>query len=156
MYHRSYLLWPTVLGNSNLGSHSGSLSRPPPPTPTASSSPFTRLAVTVLRAWCKQCLPGRWKPDAHRPGVVWVRGSFVIRLWPCMTSSIPPPLLGDGWWPQPGTQEGDTTSRKCLCTIRKQRNERPTVGSVSIRSRNGAPTRKGCVVNGQMTKTSNK
>ena len=33
----------------------------------------------------------------------------------------------------------------------KQRNERPTVGGVSIRSRNVAPSRKGCVVNGQMT-----
>ena len=29
-------------------------------------------------------------------------------------------------------------------------------GDVSIRSRNGAPSRKGCVVNGQMTKTNNK
>ena len=28
--------------------------------------------------------------------------------------------------------------------------------SVSIRSRNGAPSRKGCVVNGQMTKASDK
>ena len=38
----------------------------------------------------------------------------------------------------------------------KKRNERPNVGGVSIRSRNGAPSRKGCVVNGQMTKASNK
>ena len=30
------------------------------------------------------------------------------------------------------------------------------LGGVSIRSRNGAPSRKGCVVNGQMTKASNK
>ena len=36
-------------------------------------------------------------------------------------------------------------------------NERPkNVGRVSIRSRNGAPSRKGCVVNGQMIKESNK
>ena len=34
--------------------------------------------------------------------------------------------------------------------------EHPNVGGVSIRSRNGAPSRKGCVVNGQMTMTSNK
>ena len=34
---------------------------------------------------------------------------------------------------------------------RKQRNERPAVGNVYNRSRNGAPSRKGCVVNGQMT-----
>ena len=33
----------------------------------------------------------------------------------------------------------------------KKRDERPNVGGVSIRSRNGAPSRKGCVVNGQMT-----
>ena len=33
---------------------------------------------------------------------------------------------------------------------------RPNVGGVSIRSRNGAPSLKGCVVNGQMTKASNK
>ena len=37
----------------------------------------------------------------------------------------------------------------------KKRSERPTVEDVSIRSRNGAPSRKGCVVNGQMTKASN-
>ena len=29
-------------------------------------------------------------------------------------------------------------------------------GGVSVRSRNGAPSRKGCVVNGQVTKASNK
>ena len=34
--------------------------------------------------------------------------------------------------------------------------ERLNVGDVSIRSRNGAPSLKGCVVNGQMTKASNK
>ena len=38
----------------------------------------------------------------------------------------------------------------------KKLNECPNVGGVSIRSRNGAPSRKGCVVNGQMTKASNK
>ena len=32
----------------------------------------------------------------------------------------------------------------------------PNAGGVSIRSRNGAPSRKGCVVNGQTTKASNK
>ena len=41
--------------------------------------------------------------------------------------------------------------------VLKKRNERgANVGGVSIRSRNGAPSRKGCVVNGQMTKASNK
>ena len=43
-----------------------------------------------------------------------------------------------------------------ICNIWKKRNERPNVGGVSIRRRNGAPFRKGCVVNGQMTKASNK
>ena len=37
-----------------------------------------------------------------------------------------------------------------LCNMWKKRIERPNIGSVSIRSRNGAPSRKGCVVNGQM------
>ena len=38
----------------------------------------------------------------------------------------------------------------------KKRNERPNIGGVSVRSRNGAPLRKGCVVNGQMTASNNK
>ena len=50
----------------------------------------------------------------------------------------------------------DRISKHILCNIWKKRNERPNVGGVSIRSRNGAPSRKGCVINGQMTKTSHK
>ena len=65
-------------------------------------------------------------------------------------------ILGDRWWPQTAKQEGDRISKQFLCNIRKKRNERPNVGGVSVRSRNGAPSRKGCVVNGQMTKASNK
>ena len=38
----------------------------------------------------------------------------------------------------------------------EERNERPNVGGVSIRSRNGAPSRKRCVVDGHMTKASKK
>ena len=53
---------------------------------------------------------------------------------------------------------GDKVSKYMY--IWKKRNERPNVGGVSIRSRNGArngaPSRKGCVDNGQMTKASNK
>ena len=60
-------------------------------------------------------------------------------------------ILGDRWWPQTAKQDGDRISRQFLCNIRKNRNERPNVEGVSIRSRNGAPSRKGCVVNGQMT-----
>ena len=40
--------------------------------------------------------------------------------------------------------------------MRKTCNERPRVGCVSNRSRNGVPFGKGCKVNGQMTKASNK
>ena len=49
----------------------------------------------------------------------------------------------------------DRISKQFLCNIWKKRNERPNVGRVSIRSRNGAPSRKGCVVNGPMIKASN-
>ena len=65
-------------------------------------------------------------------------------------------ILGDGWWPQTAKQDGDSVRKQFLCIIWKKRNERPNVGGVSIRSRNGAPSRKACVVNGQMTKASNK
>ena len=65
-------------------------------------------------------------------------------------------ILGDRWWPQAAKQEGDKIDVKFLCSIWKRGNERPNVGGVSIRSRNGAPSRKGCMVNGQMTKASNK
>ena len=60
-------------------------------------------------------------------------------------------ILGDRWWPQTAKQDGDGISKQFLCNIWKKRNERQNVGGVSIRSRNGAPSRKGCVVNGQMT-----
>ena len=53
-------------------------------------------------------------------------------------------------------QDGDTISKQFQCNIWKKPDERPNVGGVSIRRRNGAPSRKGCVVNGQMTKASNK
>ena len=42
------------------------------------------------------------------------------------------------------------------CNVWKKRTGRPNVGGVSTRGRNGAPSRKGCVVNGQMTKASTK
>ena len=65
-------------------------------------------------------------------------------------------ILGDTWWPQTAKQDGDRISKQFLRSTWKKRNERPNVGGVSIRSRNGAPSRKGYVVNGQMTKASNK
>ena len=64
-------------------------------------------------------------------------------------------ILGDRWWPQMMKQEGDNMSKKKLCNIWKKRNERPNVGGVSIRNRNSGPSRKGCVVNGQMTTEGN-
>ena len=65
-------------------------------------------------------------------------------------------IRGDRWWPQTAKQEGDRMSKQFLCSIWAKRNERSDVGSVSIRIKNGAPSRKGCVVNGQITKASNK
>ena len=63
--------------------------------------------------------------------------------------------LGDRWWPQTAKQDGDRISKQFLCSIWKKRNKRPNVGGVSIRRRNGAPSGKGCVINGQMAKASN-
>ena len=64
-------------------------------------------------------------------------------------------ILGDRWWPKTAKQDGDRISKQFLCNIWKMRNERPDVGGVFIRSRNSAPSRKVCVVNGEMTKASN-
>ena len=65
-------------------------------------------------------------------------------------------ILGDRWWPRTAKQEGDKIRKTVLCNIRNKRNERRKVGGVSLWSKNGAPSRKGCVVNGQMTEASNK
>ena len=46
--------------------------------------------------------------------------------------------------------------QKKTWNIWKRRNERPTARNVSFRSRNGAAPRKGRVVNGQVSKASNK
>ena len=64
-------------------------------------------------------------------------------------------ILRDRWWLQTAKQEGDKINKTLICNIWKKRNERPDVGGVSIRSGNGSPSRKGCVVNGTMTKASN-
>ena len=67
--------------------------------------------------------------------------------------STPPPIaiVGDRWWPQTAKQDGDRISKQFLCSIWKKRNGRLSIGGVSIKSRDGAPSRKGCVVNIQMT-----
>ena len=65
-------------------------------------------------------------------------------------------ILGDRWWPQTANQDGDKISKQFMCNTWMKRNERSYVERVFIRSRNGAPSRKGCVVNGHMTKARNK
>ena len=60
-------------------------------------------------------------------------------------------ILGDRWLSQRAKQDGDNMGKKFLCNCMGKRIERPNVGGVSVRSRNGAPSRKGCVVNGQMS-----
>ena len=64
-------------------------------------------------------------------------------------------ILGDRWWPQAANQAGNKISLFFHCNTWKQRNERAIVGGGSSRSRNGAPSRKGFEVKGQMTKASN-
>ena len=63
-------------------------------------------------------------------------------------------ILGDRCWPQTAKQDGDNICKRFLCNICKKRNERLNVEGVSFRSRNGAPSRKGRMVNGHTTKAS--
>ena len=65
-------------------------------------------------------------------------------------------ILGDRWWSQTTKQQGDKISKKIISYMWKKRNDRPNVGGFSIGSRNGAPSRKGRVVNDPMTNASNK
>ena len=67
------------------------------------------------------------------------------------------PILGDRWWPQTAKREARKYSKnENHVAYGKKRTERAIIGRVSIRSRNGAPSRKAWVVNGQTTKASNK
>ena len=61
-------------------------------------------------------------------------------------------VLGDRWWPQTAKQGGDRISKQFLCNMWKKRNERPNVGGASLLEvgMNGAPSRKGCVVNAML------
>ena len=52
-------------------------------------------------------------------------------------------ILGNRWWPQTAKQDGDKMCRRFLCSVWKKRNEYLADGGVSVRSRNGAPSRKG-------------
>ena len=67
-------------------------------------------------------------------------------------------ILGEKLWPQMAhQQEGDKISKTCFFVIYGRIvTSPPSVGGVSIRSRNGAPSRKGCVLSGQTTKASYK
>ena len=65
-------------------------------------------------------------------------------------------VLGDRSWPQTAKQDRNKICRRFLCSLWKKRNKYLAVGGVSVRGGNGAPSRKGCVVNGQTTKASNK
>ena len=58
--------------------------------------------------------------------------------------------------PPPLPPKGDQMSKTNECDMRRKRIERLNVGGVSVRSRNGSPSRTGCVVNGEMTKAGNK
>ena len=80
----------------------------------------------------------------------------MVRLEGSEKSISIPGILGDRWWPQTAKQDGDRIRKQFLRRIGKKRHERPNVGGVSIRSRNGAPSRKGCVVNGLITKACTK
>ena len=51
-----------------------------------------------------------------------------------------------------GTRYAGKTFTRNIC---RKCYERPNVGGVSVRSRNGAPSGKECLVNGPMTKVSN-
>ncbi|CAM9999984.1 unnamed protein product [Sphacelaria rigidula] len=65
-------------------------------------------------------------------------------------------MAGDENRPQKAKQDGTKRCKKVKCTVWKKCNEHLDVGGVSIRSKNSAPSRKGCVVNRQTTKVSNK
>ena len=60
-------------------------------------------------------------------------------------------ILGDRWWYETAKQDRDKICRRFLCSVWKKRNEYLAAEGVSPRSRNGAPSRKRCVVNGQTT-----
>ena len=92
-----------------------------------------------------------WRRRGKQTTVIWRNLQHHIM---CTEKTIAIP--GDRWWQQKAKQEGHKVSVKILCSIWKRRDEHLNVGHISIRSRNGAPSRKGCVVNGQLTKASNK
>ena len=63
-------------------------------------------------------------------------------------------ILGDRMVATDGQVRRRYDKHFVLCNVWKKRDEPPNIGGVSIGSRNGAPSRNGCSVNGQMTKAS--
>ena len=61
--------------------------------------------LMALRTWCKQCLASRWKPDALRPGIVWMRGSISYYTIPVVWSYD----YGHAWRCRP------TRTGRCVC-----------------------------------------
>ena len=74
-----------------------------------------RLAerVKALRAWYKQGLSGRPKPDVLRHGIVGMRGSMVMRLCTVMRDHEYPPRPHHG-----PNEENDGRLGLCTCTLR--------------------------------------
>lgn len=64
-------------------------------------------------------------------------------------------VLGDKWWQRAAKREMDTILKINVCHIWKPRSARVNIGCVSTRSMNSARSRKGCVVNGQISQARN-
>ena len=93
--------------------------------------------------------------DVLEEGIAMINGCDMEKLGTLDISDKTIAIVADRWWPQTAKQEGNETSIQ-FNVLWNKRAERPSVGSVSIRSRNDVSSRKGCMVNGQMTKASNK
>ncbi|CAM9674867.1 unnamed protein product [Sphacelaria rigidula] len=63
-------------------------------------------------------------------------------------------MLGDGWWPQTAKQDGEIC--KSVFIMYGRNITSAQILEFSIRGNDGAPRRKGCVVNGQTAEASNK
>ena len=68
-------------------------------------------------------------------------------------------ILGDRWWPQAAKQEGDNISKTFICNTQVYGNNVKSAQLLEVsllRVGTLLPSRKGCVVNDQITKASNK
>ena len=135
----------------------------------------TRFPVTIAPQFCPQILCWVFIFDIHglcalvQSGIYSCNGKRV-HLFLVVTQA--PPFQLNLWvffnsttfWTSQATREnicgghrrgivlGDSIDQTFLCNVRKRRIERPNVGGVYTRSRNGSPSRKRYEVNGQMTK----